>query len=107
LKLRDRRELSPATVVGISNLVAASVEGLRPDSVVILDNAGRPLLRPEAGNDALGGVQLERQQKLETDMATRVIALLEPVVGEGRVRANVALSLDPRTREITEDTFDP
>ncbi|HEY0872538.1 MAG TPA: flagellar basal-body MS-ring/collar protein FliF [Vicinamibacterales bacterium] len=107
LKLRDQRGLSPATVVGISNLVAASVEGLRPESVVILDNAGRPLSRPEADNDPLGGVQLERQQKLEADMATRVIALLEPVVGEGRVRANVALTIDPRTREITEDTFDP
>jgi flagellar M-ring protein FliF len=107
LKLRDQRGLSPATVVGISNLVAASVEGLRSESVVILDSAGRPLSRPEAENDALGAVQLERQQKLETDMATRVIALLEPVVGEGRVRANVALALDPRTREITEDTFDP
>lgn len=107
LKLRDQRGLSPATVVGISNLVAASVEGLRPESVVILDSAGRPLSRPEAESDALGAVQLERQQKLEADMATRVIALLEPVVGEGRVRANVALTLDPRTREITEDKFDP
>ena len=107
LKLRDQRGLSPATVVGISNLVAASVEGLRPESVVILDSTGRPLARPEAENDALGAVQLERQQKLEADMATRVVALLEPVVGEGRVRANVALTLDPRTREITEDKFDP
>jgi flagellar M-ring protein FliF len=40
-------------------------------------------------------------------MAARVVALLEPVVGPGRVRANVALALDPRTREITEDRFDP
>ena len=107
LKLRDRRGLSPATVIGISNLVAASVEGLRPESVVILDSAGRPLARPETEKDALGAVQLERQQKLEADMTARVIALLEPVVGSGRVRASVALTLDPRTREVTEDRFDP
>lgn len=107
LKLRDNRGLSPATVVGISNLVAASVEGLRPESVVILDSAGRPLSRPDSDGGALGGVQLERRQKLENDMAARVVALLEPVVGEGRVRANVALALDPRSREITEDRFDP
>lgn len=107
LKLRDSRPLSPATVMGISNLVAASVEGLRPESVVILDSVGHPLSRPEADRDALGAVQMERQQKLENDMAARVVALLEPVVGEGRVRANVALALDPRTREITEDRFDP
>jgi len=107
LKLRDRRGLSPATVVGISNLVAASVEGLRPESVVIIDSVGRPLSRPDADRDALGAGQMERQQKLETEMSTRVVALLEPVVGAGRVRANVALTLDPRTREITEDRFDP
>jgi flagellar M-ring protein FliF len=107
LKLRDRRGLSPATVIGISNLVAASVEGLRPESVVILDSVGRPLARPDSEKDALGAVQLERQQKLEADMSARVIALLEPVVGAGRVRASVALTLDPRTREVTEDRFDP
>src|SRR5690606_6538935 len=83
LKLRDgRSSLPPSTVIGISNLVAASVEGLRPESVVILDNAGRPLSRPDAENDPLGGAHLERQQKLEADMAARVVALLEPVVGE-------------------------
>jgi flagellar M-ring protein FliF len=107
LKLRDRRGLSASTVVGIANLVAASVEGLGPESVVILDSVGRPLSRPDSDKDGLGAVQLERQQKVETDMAARVVALLEPVVGEGRVRANVALTLDPRTREVTEDRFDP
>ena len=58
LKLRDTRGLSPATVVGISNLVAASVEGLRPESVVILDSVGRPLSRPDTNSTRVpSGVQ--------------------------------------------------
>ena len=40
-------------------------------------------------------------------MSTRVIALLEPVVGEGRVRVNVALKLNPKSRELTEERWDP
>src|SRR5262249_30863169 len=46
LKLKGRQPLAGATVSGIASLVASSVEGLRPESVVILDNFGRPLTRP-------------------------------------------------------------
>src|SRR5262245_3392307 len=108
LKLRDSRGLSPASIAGIANLVAASVEGLRPEAVVILDNMGRPLSRPgETDDEVMGAGQIERQQRLEHDMSTRLIALLEPVVGDGRVRVNVALKLNPRSRELTEERWDP
>jgi flagellar M-ring protein FliF len=108
LKLRDSRGLSAASVAGIANLVGASVEGLRPENVVILDSMGRPLSRPgEADEEGAGAAQFERQQRLEHDMSTRLISLLEPVVGEGRVRVNVTLKLNPRTRELTEERWDP
>jgi flagellar M-ring protein FliF len=107
VKLRHSRGLSPASVIGIANLVSSSVEGLRPESVVILDSSGRPLSRPREDDEASTDGYVERQQRLEHDMASRVVALLEPVVGAGRVRVNVALKLDPRTRELTEERWDP
>jgi len=108
LKLRGQRPLATSTISGISNLVAASVEGLRPEAVVILDSFGRPLARPEQNaNDPMGAAQLERQQRIERDMATRVVALLQPVVGEERVRVNVALKLNPASTEQTEERYDP
>jgi flagellar M-ring protein FliF len=108
LKLRSQRQLSASSISGISNMVAASVEGLKPESVVILDSFGRPLARPQAdGDDPLGAAQLDRQQRLERDLTTKVIALLEPVVGAERVRVNVALKLNPRTSEETEERYDP
>lgn len=100
------RPLAPSTVTGIVNLVAASVEGLRPDSVVVIDGLGRPLSRPDQ-DETPAAEQLERQQRLEREMAARVVALLEPVVGIGRVRANVALTLDSRSLEQTEEVWDP
>src|SRR5512146_3542572 len=78
LKLRGNRSLPASTVSGITNLIAASVDGLRPE---------------EDPNDPLGGAQLERQQRLEHDMSSRVLALLEPVIGPDRVRVNVAVKL--------------
>ena len=107
LKLKGQRTLSESTINGISNLVASSVEGLRPDAVVILDSFGRPLARPQDGTDPMGAVAMERQQRLEREMAERVVALLEPVVGVDRVRVNVAVKLNPQSREETEERWDP
>jgi flagellar M-ring protein FliF len=108
LKLRGQRTLSAASITGVSNLVAASVEGLSPDAVVILDSFGRPLARPEGdADDPLGAARLERQTRMEREIATRVTALLEPVVGPARVRVNVAVKLNPRTQEETEERWDP
>ena len=108
LKLRGQRGLSESAVAGISNLVAASVEGLRADAVVILDSFGRPLIQPRAdGGDAMAAQNVERQQRLEREMAARVVTLLEPVVGPDRVRVNIAVKLNPKTQEETEERWDP
>jgi flagellar M-ring protein FliF len=107
LKLRGQRTLSESTVTGISNLVASSVEGLRPEAVVILDSFGRPLARPRDGDAGIGAQNVERQQRLEREMSERVVALLEPVVGPDRVRVNVAVKLNPQTLEETEERWDP
>jgi flagellar M-ring protein FliF len=109
LKLRQSaRPLAPSTVQGISSLVAASVEGLRPEHVVVMDSFGRPLTRPTGEDDEpLGSAQLERQQRYERDMAARVVALLEPVVGVDRVRVNVAARLSADTEDRIEEQWDP
>jgi len=108
LKLRGNRPPATATVQGIANLVASSVEGLRPEAVVILDSFGRPLARPQGSEDEpTGGAQMERQQKIEHDLTTKVVSLLEPVVGSEGVRVNVSVRLDPQSEEATEEKWDP
>ena len=108
LKLRATRPLAESTVQGITNLVASSVEGLRAESVVIMDSFGRPLSRPQASEDAApGGVQLERQQQIQRELAASVTALLEPVVGASGVRVNVSARMDAASEEATEERWDP
>lgn len=108
LKLRANRPLPQATIDGIAGLVSGSVEGLRPESVVIIDTQGRPLTHAtDDGASAASGVQFERQQQIERDLTTRVVALLEPVVGLGRVRVNVSADLNTNLVEQTEETWDP
>jgi flagellar M-ring protein FliF len=108
LKLRNNRPLPASTVTAITGLVAASVESLRPESVVVLDNYGRSLAHGSSNaDDQAGGPQTEKQQRLEHEMSARVVALLNPILGEGHVRVNVNARLDPGSTEETEERWDP
>jgi flagellar M-ring protein FliF len=108
LKLKKNRPLSAGVVAGIVNLVAASVEGLRPEAIVLIDSFGRPLSRPSDDSDEpLSGSAIERQQRLEKELAHRVVGMLEPIVGSERVRVNVSLRLNSSTEEQTEERYDP
>ena len=87
LKLKGRKPLAPQTITAIAGLVASSVEDLRPESVVVLDTFGRSLTGKENQDDEDGsGLNLDKQHRLERDLTTKVVALLEPIVGEGHAR---------------------
>jgi flagellar M-ring protein FliF len=100
LKLRSSRAPAAPFIAGIAALVAAAVEGLQPESVVIMDTSGRPLTTPGGDPDEpLSAAQVERQQALEQAMAKKIVALLEAPVGPGGVRANVAVRLHQDTED--------
>ncbi len=98
----------PTTTAAISGLIAAGVEGLRPEAVVIIDNFGRPLTHSTDGRDeATGAFQVERQQRIERDLSARVVSLLEPIVGPAHVRVNISAKLNTDSQEETVERFDP
>ena len=108
LTLKRNRPLAASTIAGIVNLVAFSVEGLRPEAVVLIDNTGRPLARPSGDDDEpLSAAVMERQEKMERELASEVVRMIEPIVGADRVRANVTLRLNSKTEEETTEAFDP
>jgi flagellar M-ring protein FliF len=108
LKLRNNRPLAASTIAGIAGLVAGSVESLRPEAVVIVDTFGRPLSRTNMDHEeADSGIQIDDQRRVEQDLSTKVIALLEPVVGPGHVRVNVSARLSSNSEEQTEERWDP
>ena len=108
VKLRDKKRLSQGTVSAVTGLVAAAVESLRPEGVVILDTMGRGLTpQPGDNDDPSSGLKLNTQQKLERDLTAKVIAALEPVVGVGRARVNVTALLEGNSEEETEEKWDP
>src|SRR4030095_16075640 len=69
LKLRNKSQLAPTTVAAITGLVSASVESLKPEAVVIIDNFGRPLSRTEDPDDVAGAGGIARQEGIEGAMS--------------------------------------
>lgn len=108
LKLRGARILPDENTQAIVNLVAASVEGLKPEQVVIIDQYSRILSR--TGQDPMVGAS-DSQKKVareeEDHLVRRVTELLEPVVGIGKVRATAHVDLDFDKVKINEERFDP
>ena len=108
LKLKGRKPLAAQTITAIAGLVASSVEDLRPEGVVVLDTFGRSLTGKDNPDDQdASGLNLDKQHRLERDLTTKVVALLEPIVGEGHVRVNVAARLNASSAEETEEHWDP
>ncbi len=108
LKLRGSRMLPDENTQAIVNLVAASVEGLKPEQVVIIDQYSRILSR--TGRDPMVGAS-DAQKKVareeEDHLVRRVTEMLEPVVGIGKVRATAHVDLDFDKVKINEEKFDP
>jgi flagellar M-ring protein FliF len=108
LTLKRGAELSQSSVNGIKGVVANAVPGLRTNKVSIADDEGRLLSQSvESGEAARAEMETGIREQIEKEMAGKVIAILEPLVGKGNVQANAAINLDFNTTEQTEETFNP
>ena len=108
LRLKGSRMLPEENTQAIVNLMAASVEGLKPENVVVIDQNSRILSR--SGRDPMVGAtdsQKKVQREVEEHLVQKVTELLEPVVGFGKVRATASVELDFDKVKINEERFDP
>ena len=108
LKLKGARLLPEDNTQAIVNLLAASVEGLKPEKVVVIDQFSRILSRTSP--DSVSGVsdaQKKVQREEEEHLVAQVTQLLEPVVGMGKVRATARVDLDFDKVRTSSEAYDP
>lgn len=101
LKLRTSR-LPEKADAAIRELVAGAVDQLKPENVVVIDADTHVAL-----GGALGGGQGGEDESLDAQLAKKVIATLEPVVGVNGVRASVHVERDLTSGDETQETYDP
>ena len=107
--LRVRGALEANQVRSIRHLVASAVNGLKPQRVSIVDEAGT-LLADGAAGDVTGGISgsvEERQAGFEKRLKDQVESIVSSVVGPGRARVQLSAEFDFNRITETLDKFDP
>lgn len=107
--LNVRGSLGPGEIRAVQHLVATAVEGLRPESVSVVDESGR-LLASGAESDEegmIGNSLQERIFSIESRLKGQIEEILNSVVGPGRSRVRVAADVDFNRTTETIETFDP
>ncbi|PAF43851.1 flagellar basal-body MS-ring/collar protein FliF [Helicobacter sp. 11S03491-1] len=110
LKIKPNMRLTPAQIMGIKNLVAASVTKLTPENVKLVDENGEPLGEGDdfSTSKELAATQLKYKQNFENILENKIINILSPVVGGGdKVVARVNADFDFAQKKSTKETYDP
>jgi len=109
VELERARLLEAEQVAGIVHLVSSSVTGLSPKQVTVVDQSGNVLSARNDGAATVGldPTQISYRKEIERDIASRIEAIVVPVVGSGNVKAQVAADIDFSQVEQTSETFRP
>jgi flagellar M-ring protein FliF len=108
VELYPGRAITPQQVVAMSNLVASSISELSLKNVTIVDQKGNLLSKGEEDPQLVQASQeLEYTREVEKKIISRIQALLDPIIGGERFRAEVAAQIDFNQVEQAEEMFNP
>src|SRR4030088_411724 len=104
--VRVRGALEPQQIRAIRHLVATPDNGVKPQRVSIVDEAGQ-LLADGANSDGDNAIGDERRAGFEKRMRNQIEAIVSSVVGTGRARVQLSADFDYNKITQTSDKFDP
>lgn len=105
--VKTKSHLGSESIAAIRYLVSSSVPELSPDSISVVDQTGALLARAGDPDTAGAGDADERQQAVEAKLRAEIEALLQPIVGEGKVRAEVSAQIDRDQTREESNVYDP
>ena len=89
------------------HLVSSSVPDLEPAQVSVVDQQGNLLTSADPNSPtAVGDARMRLTTRMENSYAQRIESLLTPLVGPGRVHAQVDVDLDFSQTEKASETYD-
>lgn len=110
ITLKPNMVLTPKQIIGVKNLVAASVTKMTPENVKIVNENGDLLGSDD--EDTVAGEAAKQQMKYKKDFEKlyeeKIINMLAPVIGgNDRVVAKITVDFDFSKKETTSESFDP
>lgn len=114
LILRPEAELKSEEIKGIVNLVSHSIQGLQPDNVTIVDEAGN-ILNEKEDDEILKGQkmnlqtlsQIEMTKKVRDQLQNNIQTMLDHALGSGNAFVRVSVELDFDDKKTDRQTFTP
>lgn len=110
IKLKPGYSLTPEQIKAIRNLVVASVVGLKPENVVIVDQYGHDLTSLIDDNSnviSLAKNQLTLKLRYEKKIEKDIEKILSNIVGPGNAKVKVNLYLDFRQVQAKKHSVNP
>lgn len=108
VELYPGRSLEPSQVMAIINLVATSVPELTKSQITVVDQKGNLLSDQQQLSElTMAGKQFDYSRRMESLYTQRIHNILQPVLGNGRYKAEVSADVDFSAVESTSETFNP
>ena len=108
LQMKPGRRLASEQVTAIVNLVASSLPDIDASQVTVVDQQGRLLSSPQGQDEfAARDQQVEFTRQFEESYSQRIETLIAPLVGVGRVRAEVSAQFDMSAVEEAREQYSP
>ncbi|WP_337029373.1 flagellar basal-body MS-ring/collar protein FliF [Pantoea agglomerans] len=107
LTLQPGRALDEGQIQAIAHMVSSSVAGLPPGNVTVVDQTGRLLTRSDSAGRDLNDAQLKYASEVEARYQQRIEAILNPILGQGNVHAQVTAQINFDTAEQTDEKYHP
>jgi len=109
IELFPGASLQPAQVKSIINLVAGSIPELKPENVTVVDQKGNLVsqLVLEDPQMAEANKQLEYTHRVEQQLLKRINSILQPILGEGKFRAEIAADVNFTAVEQADERYNP
>ena len=108
VQLKPGRRLEQEQVQAIVNLVASSIPELEASQVTVVDQQGRLLSSPQGSDEfSMREQHFQLVHRMEDEYTQRIEALLSPLVGAGRVRAQVVAQVDTSVTEEAREQYKP
>lgn len=103
--------LDESQVRAITHLVASSVEGLKPENVVVVDSEGN-LLASGTGSESEMNIAVKDDQRAieqayALEVQKRVQTILDKILGPNRSIVQATVEMDWTQREVTSNTYSP
>ena len=108
LSLRPGARLAQRQVQGLVNLVAAAVEGLKPQAVIVVDAGGNIISCGDEdglGRGQMTSAQLDTTQAFEENLRGELQSMLDAVIGPHKAIVRVQAELDFDTEQVQSETY--